>query len=1115
MTRLQRCSLKGAVLFCLIAMQFQHPVFAAGACREPAGRFVSLEGKVQVRGEMQQAWRAAKPAEHLCKGDTVRVGELSRAAVALVNQAVMRLDQNTTLRLINISAKPEERSLLEVAKGVINTFIRKPRLLQVSTPYLNGSVEGTEFQVDVAERASSILVLEGRILASNDLGKVAINPGEIAEAQAGGAPSSRLLVKPRDAVQWALYYPPLDAGAGDVAGGFEALDKVAAEDRDAAWQLKRAALLLRVGRQDEARAAIDAALTLDPKAGEAHALSAIIHVVRNERPQALAAAEQGLALSDTAATRIALSYAQQADFRIEAARDTLLAAVEKYPEDALAWARLSELWLMQGDKKQSRAAADKATALAPNLARTQLVMGFAALSEYHAPEALAAFERAIALDPSDPMAHLGLGLGQISRGHLEAGRGELEVAVALDANQALLRSYLGKAYFEEKRAPLDGQQFDIAKQLDPLDPTPYLYHGISKQTENRPVEALEEMEQSIALNDNRAVYRSRLLLDSDAAARGASLARVYSDLGFQELALVEGWKSLNVDPGNYSAHRFLADSYAALPRHEIARVSELLQSQLLQPLNSTPVQPRLAESDLFLIGSGGPGSAGFNEFNALFNRNGTNFQTSAFFGSHDTLAGEAVFSGVFDDNAFSMGYSHFETDGWRENADQKDDIANVFWQKEISSDTSIQAELRYRKTEYGDLLMRFYPDEYYPGQENDVERKSVRVGGRHDLSPHSTILGSIVYQRAESNLTDLKFPNPFFADIPVDTIDLYTDLPEKAYSVETQHLYKQQEFKLVSGLGYFDIDGDLSLDVTADLTPLDPGFPTDFPLISAEIPTQIRHINAYSYAYLNPINEMTLTMGGSYDTLSGEFPGGDKNQFNPKFGVTWNPAAATTIRAAAFKTLKRTLITNQTLEPTQVAGFNQFYDDYNLTEAWRYGAAVDHKFSRKFFGGIELSQRDMKVLETTSETTVDWEERVGRAYLFWTPLTQLALKLEYGYEKSKRDEFFPEGFVELDTKRLELGMNYFSPNGLGAAITAANIDQDGDFRGIYNNGPGSDRFWVVDAALNYRLPARKGVISVGASNLFDEKFNYFDIDLNNSSIQPSRMIYVRATLEFQ
>ena len=86
-----------------------------------------------------------------------------------------------------------------------------------------------------------------------------------------------------------------------------------------------------------------------------------------------------------------------------------------------------------------------------------------------------------------------------------------------------------------------------------------------KQNINRPVEALHDLQKSIELNDNRAVYRSRLLLDEDLAARSANLGRIYNDLGFQQLALVEGWKSVNTDPANYSAHRFLADSYPPAP----------------------------------------------------------------------------------------------------------------------------------------------------------------------------------------------------------------------------------------------------------------------------------------------------------------------------------------------------------------------------------------------------------------------------------------------------------------------------------------------------------------------------------------------------------------------
>ena len=79
-------------------------------------------------------------------------------------------------------------------------------------------------------------------------------------------------------------------------------------------------------------------------------------------------------------------------------------------------------------------------------------------------------------------------------------------------------------------------------------------------------------------------------------------------------------------------------------------------------------------------------------------------------------------------------------------------------------------------------------------------------------------------------------------------------------------------------------------------------------------------------------------MGISADYLNGDsLVTKNKDQYNPKFGVEWNPWVDTTVRAAAFKVLKRTLVTNQTLEPTQVAGFNQFFDDIDGASAWRYG----------------------------------------------------------------------------------------------------------------------------------------------------------------------------------
>ena len=74
--------------------------------------------------------------------------------------------------------------------------------------------------------------------------------------------------------------------------------------------------------------------------------------------------------------------------------------------------------------------------------------------------------------------------------------------------------------------------------------------------------AIRELEESASLNDNRAVYRSRLLLDQDAAVRGANLASIYSDAGLDDVSLREASRAVTYDYANYSDHYFLAQSYS-------------------------------------------------------------------------------------------------------------------------------------------------------------------------------------------------------------------------------------------------------------------------------------------------------------------------------------------------------------------------------------------------------------------------------------------------------------------------------------------------------------------------------------------------------------------------
>ncbi|MGI8515091.1 MAG: FecR domain-containing protein [Acidimicrobiia bacterium] len=768
-------------------------------------RIISVQGPVVVERSGAPRAQAAGLDDTICPGDRVRVGALGRAAVQLTDEAEtpIRLDEGTTL--IFPAPEPEKSFLLKLIEGVVHVLSRVPHPLTIDTPMATAYVEGTELVLGVSKSGADLWVFEGRVRVSNPQGQLEVRSGEGALARPGRAPERRVVVKPREAVEWALYYPPLvdprpesyppalraalsAYRANDLPAAFAALERVPAGDRDGRYLLLRAGLLLSVGRVAKAEADLAEAERADPKSGGVSALRSVIALVRDQKEEALRLAQAGAMLDPRSPLpESALSYAYQGRFEIERALEHARRAVDLSPEDALLWARVSELELSRGDLEAALEAAEKAEALNPTLAHTQTVLGFAYLTRIEVDKAKLAFERAIQGDPADPLPRLGMGLAKIRDGDLDEGTRDIETAASLDPNNSLIRSYLGKAYFEEKRGGVAEGEFEQAKLLDPEDPTPWFYDAIQKQTTNRPVEALHDLERAIANNDNRAVYRSRLLLDQDLAARSAALGRIYSDLGFEQLGLVEGWKSVNTDPGDYSGHRLLADSYSALPRHGLARVSELLQSQLRQPANVTPVQPQLGERELLIVEGSGPAVASFNEFNPLFLRNRFAAQAAAVVGSNDTYGDEITQSGVWDRFSYSLGQFHYETDGFRPNNDLTQDIYNAFIQASVSPSLRIQAEARHRDVEHGDIRLNFDLDDFQEEARRSLISNSVRFGAHYSPAPTSDFIASFLYRDQE------------LKDAPFLSRSSY------GYVGEAQYLFRSPALKLIAGGGYYDV----------------------------------------------------------------------------------------------------------------------------------------------------------------------------------------------------------------------------------------------------------------------------------------------------------------------
>jgi len=1104
--------------------------FAAEHCDPWVAQAASIQGSVERRLAGTLQWQTLQRAEVLCEGDEVRVRGNSRAALILNNHTILRLDQNSAVTFTGLQA--DQPAWLDLVQGVAHFISRVKQSFKVVTPFVNAFVEGTEFVVDVREQDAQIIVFEGQVAARNAQGEVVLTNGQAAVAAASQAPVLQSVVRPRDAVQWALYYPVImdfDARrfaklpaqwrqpvqksleayrAGDVTAALAQIDSLPAS-QPALVQVYsyRASLRLSVGRVAEARSDLLSAAAIKPDDSNVLALLSIIAVVQNQPGQALELARNAVAAdAQNPAAALALSYAQQSGFDVEGALATLQAAVTSRPDDALLWARLAELYLSVGELGKALDAAQQAAQQNPGLARTQSVLGFAYLSQIRITQAKEAFTRAIELDQADPLSRLGLGLAVIRQGDLEEGRGEIELAASLDPNNSLIRSYLGKAYFDEKRDSVAATELAMAKQLDPNDPTPWFYDAIRKQTVNRPIEALQDLQKSIELNDNRVVFRSKFLLDEDLAARSAGLARIYNDLDFDQLALVEGWKSVNTDPGSFSAHRFLADSYAVLPRHQIARVSELLQSQLLQPINLNPLQPELAEANLLLYEGLGPSSPSSLEFNPLFTRNRLALQGGVVVGGNDTFGDNLIHSAVYNNWSYSIGQYHYETDGFRNNNDQDQDIFNLFVQNAVSFKTSVQAEIRISDVDRGDIPLRFDPDDFSETKDEDLDAETYRIGFHHNFNPRSKLIGSVIWADRDETIKD------FDGDLRIDDD---TD----GYLAEVQHLFRYRQFHVTSGAGRFD--GDTKERVRTDFGP--PFVPSD-----TRETTDIDHVNLYVYSQADILKNVKVTAGVSYDDYSDNII--DQDQWNPKIGALWDITPSTTLRAAAFRVLTRTVVSEQTIEPTQVAGFNQLYDDPEGSESERYGVALDHQFSKRVFSGMEYSWRDIDASSQVfpqpplppAVSTANSEEQLGRIYAYWTPSQSVALSAEYQYEDIDRDNEYPPDLVtgtpytDLETHRLPLGVVIHLPSGWFGGLKATYVDQEGRFLdpALQSTMADDDDFWIVDTSVGYRLPKRYGFLTIGVKNLLDESFKFQDSSPTSPTFYPERLAFGNITLSF-
>jgi len=1105
---------------------------------------VEIEGKVEVARGGTGPWQSAATNQVLLAGDRFRTADSSRAVLRWSDLTLVRIAENT---LLQIPDDKKRRPIANLLRGALYLFHRdKPGLFPVGTPTMSAVIRGTEFYLETGADGSSTLVLfDGSVEVTNDFGGVQLQSGQAAQASPGQRPARTAVLDAVRVVQWALYYPAIldldeltltaaenQALAGSLAA-YRSGDLLAALAQYPAGRnpaspgetIYLAALSLAVGKVLEAERLLNSipAAASDRTARLSQALRSMIATVTARE----AAAARG-AGPQLATEWLVESYRLQAEPNLEAALDAARHSVQASPNFAFGWARVAELEFGFGRTERSLEALDRSFRLASRNAEAWALRGFLLAAQNRFTAARGAFDQAIAIDGALGNAWLGRGLVQLRQGRADAGLEDLQTAAVLEPQRALLRSYLGKAYSRSGDETRAQKEIELAKKLDPQDPTAWLYSALVRQRQNRINEAVRDLEKSQDLNNNRAVYRSRLLLDQDRAVRSANLASIYQDAGLSEVSIWEASRAVSADYANFSSHLFLANSYQELRdpqnvnlRYETPVVNEYLLASLLAPVGANTLAQSVSQQ----------------EYSRLFQTDGFGFASTTEYLSRGAWLESAAQYGTFGRFEYALSGFYHSDPGQRVNNDLQQTELSAQVKYQLTHRDTFYVRTIYGEVKAGDLVHYFDPASANPFVRTKETQEPLLLAGYHrEWSPgnHSLLLfGRLqdTFRATDPQQQTLLFGHDssgaLNAVLPI-TIQQQYRSDFEVYSGEAQHIWERDNNTLLGGIRFQK--GELA---TANQHTNSSFFPFLFPTAPQEVTSDFERLSVYAYDYWRPWPSLQLIAGLSYDRL--HYPQNfryapisdqedTKDQWSPKAGLVWTPVSRTTVRAGYSRSLGGVSFDQSfRLEPTQVAGFVQAFrslvpesvagaNSASTFDTW--GVSLEQRIGKGTYVGVggELLKSDVDrqlgiynmaglfvITPGSTPEELRYEEKalllsfyqlVGSEWSFGARyrLSDATLSRRF----SQVDPSVPSsgGFVAAQKDKsllheLRLFGLFNHPSGVFTEAEAVWYRQDND--GYVPTLPGED-MWQFNAFIGYRFPHRQAELRVGLLNIADHDY---------------------------
>lgn len=1129
----------GVAVACAVAAgeaQAQAPKTNSAAITDsvrPSGDAVLIEvtGLVETSAGTTNGWAPVTRGTTLRVGDRIRTGPTSRAALQLTDRSIVRLDHSTTVRLV----PTEQTGLLRRFRldvGRLFFFNReKPASIEFETPLTVGAIRGTEFLLSAPlATVTSLTLLDGAVELNSEGKSLNLRSGDQADL-ASGQPArvSRAVLVERQ-IQWALYYPavvdeadlPLTAEDRTQLGTtleayrrgniLQALGEFPAGVISPGGRTLQAALQLGVGQVAEAEAALQEV----PDSAAARAMRELIATVIGT------AAPQASAPPNTASEWLARSYQLQAASNFPDALAAAVSAQQRAPTSGLAAARVAELAFIEEKLGLTRRSLAVAREHSPENPRIAALEGFVLLEANRPGEALAAFDRASALDAGFGNAWLGRGIALQHLSRHEEALAAFQAASALEPRRSLFRSYAAKSAAQSGDRTGARKELRLAQELDPRDPTPWLYSALERQQNNDLNDAVRDLEKSVALNDNSSVFRSRLGLDRDRAIRSADLAAVYDAVGLAEVSERAASRAVEADYSNYAGHLFVARSLQSHEdpsrfnlRYEAPVRSELLMANLLAPAGGGNLSQQLSQQDHLRY---------FDAPTVAL------ASVTTWTDNGDWRQGASVF-GTIDGLGYAIDGQYISLRGWRPNQDTLVQDLGFTAKQQVTASDSLYLQVGRSEVTAGDAAARWDPaDANLDLRVKQTLNPYLHAGWNHEWAPGSHTLLLASYYSDELDLTDPTVTVPFLrkrggvitsVDLSRAIYDTTIHSEDQLGSVELQQLWQSSIHTVIAGGRY------QGGDISSKATLLDLG---QIPAFNQDYSEPLERMSGYLYYQIEPASWVRLNAGGSYESLltprNLDTPPYNqkterKDQLSPKVGLTLQPWERTSLQAAWSRSLGGLYYDNSLrLEPTRMAGFNQSFRSLIPesiagivpgTEFETAGVRLDHSWDFGLYLGASgerltsQGDRDMGAVSNSlpfplPDTAISareelaFEERTVSVYANQVLGRYWALGSRYQFSQAELTTQFPGiprnalGLANLEQsaratlQQVQLFGVFNHTSGWFARWESNWYRQN---NAGYQNGLGDEDVWLHEVAVGYRFPQRRAEVRLGVVNLFN------------------------------